>query len=437
MTKRTILFIFILLFSVVQVYAGSYESIKEKYPADIYIVGIGEVESSKDAHKDKIRAEMLARLEIAKQIRIRIQEKSIDIMCEGEGKTFFDNVSDCRNQITTIIETTVDEILEGSKIIDAGEDKEREIYYAVAVLPRKEAVSKVKEGLQRVITHGGEESVTDEIRERSKILFEEIAREIIRVESREGIKIIAAEGKAILGEDSTPAQAKAIALNNARRRALEEAVGVNLHASSLFYNSELINDLIVTSTMGLIIKQDILEEKCYTESEKIYCVARIEAHVKPLSAGMGKRFSIIKASVQRPDSTHSSNNPIFQNNDEIQIRVTPGEDSYINIFSIDQYGNVIRLYPNAHIKPEIVLSGKEFVFPDDDLRDRGLKLMVTTPKGLSKGIESILIIATKEAGHFLSDATIQNPTITDLMRELSELEQSTWAEKIVGYEVRK
>lgn len=89
MTKRTILFIFILLFFcilffwVVPVYAGSYESIKEKYPADIYIVGIGEVESSKDAHKDRIRAEMLARLDIAKQIRIRIQEKSIDIMCEG------------------------------------------------------------------------------------------------------------------------------------------------------------------------------------------------------------------------------------------------------------------------------------------------------------------------------------------------------------------
>jgi len=58
--------------------------------------------------------------------------------------------------------------------------------------------------------------------------------------SAEGIKVVIAEGKAVLGDDRTPAQAKAIAMNNARRNALEEAVGVNLHSSTLVYNSQLI-----------------------------------------------------------------------------------------------------------------------------------------------------------------------------------------------------
>ena len=226
-------------------------------------------------------------------------------------------------------------------------------------------------------------------------------------------------------------------MNNARRKALEEAVGVDLHASSLLYNSELISDLVVTATRGLIIKQTVLEDKCYSEAEKIYCVSKIEAHVKPLNIEKDKRFNILRASVHRPDQNSNVSTTAFQNNDEIQVRVTASETSFINMFSIDQYGNVLKLYPNHYLKPEVVPAGKEFIFPDNDLRDRGLKLRVTTPKGLDRGIESVLIIATKEDGHFLSDTYIQNPTISDLMRELSELNQSSWAEKTVGYEVVK
>ena len=109
----------------------------------------------------------------------------------------------------------------------------------------------------------------------------------------------------------------------------------------------------------------------------------------------------------------------------------------MNIFSVDQYGNIIKLFPNDYVKAEILPSKKEFVFPDNNIRERGLKFRLTAPKNLSKAIESVLIIATREEGHFLSDKTIQNPTISDLMKELSEMEQSSWDEETVGYEVRK
>lgn len=107
----------------------------------------------------------------------------------------------------------------------------------------------------------------------------------------------------------------------------------------------------------------------------------------------------------------------------------------MHIFSIDQYGNLIKLYPNIYIKTEAISSGREFIFPDDTLRKQGLKLRVTTPKGLKSGIESVLIIATKEEGLFLTDPDIQNPTISDLMNELSKLDPSSWAEEAIGYEV--
>ena len=44
---------------------------------------------------------------------------------------------------------------------------------------------------------------------------------------RKNIWIVVAAGKASLEDDSTPAQARVIAENNARRNALEEAVGIN------------------------------------------------------------------------------------------------------------------------------------------------------------------------------------------------------------------
>ena len=341
-------------------------------------------------------------------------------MCEGEGKTIFSGSEKCVNQLATKIETTVEEVIAGSKIAEEGVNKERGMYYAVAVLPDTE-INKIQNSIQKLF-------------EEEKYSVPKLSSDKI---SLNDVRIIVAEGKAILGDDSTPAQARAIALNNARRKALEEAVGVDLHASSLLYNSELISDLVVTATRGLIIKQTVLEDKCYSEAEKIYCVAKIEAHVKPLSIEKDKQFNILSASVHRPDQEATVSTTVFQNNDEIQIRVTASEPSFINIFSVDQYGKVFKLYPNDYLKPAVVPAGKEFIFPDNNLRARGLKLTVTTPKGLNQGIESVLIISTKEEGHLLSDTSIQNPTISDLMRELSELNQSSWAEKTVGYEVVK
>lgn len=250
------------------------------------------------------------------------------------------------------------------------------------------------------------------------------------------VKIVTTEGKAVMGEDMTVSQAKAVALNHARRSALEKAVGVNLHSNTILYNGELISDLINSATKGLIVKEKI-EDGCGEESGRLYCYARIEAHVKPLKGQSAPKIKFLKYSVQRPDNDAAVNNPVFQSNDEIQVKVALNEDSYLNVFSVDQYGNITKLFPNEYVKSEPVPARKAFVFPDDSLRARGLKIRVETPKKLSKATETVLIVATKEKGHFLEDHLIDNPTITDLMKELSELDQSQWAEKSIGYEVRR
>ncbi len=98
---------------------------------------------------------------------------------------------------------------------------------------------------------------------------------------------------------------------------------------------------------------------------------------------------------------------------------------------------ITKLFPNDYFKGEATPANKVFIFPDDTQRAIGLKLRVKTPEKLSRAVESVLIIATKEKVDFLSDKAIETPTITDLMQELSKFDPSRWAEETVGYEVRK
>jgi hypothetical protein len=258
------------------------------------------------------------------------------------------------------------------------------------------------------------------------------------VYAAEGLKVVEGNGQAILGEDTTMSQGKATALNNARRDALEKATGIEVRGSSVVYNNTLINDLVRTATKGLIVQEQLLENDCKIIDSRFTCVARIKATIKPLNMERKGNFAVTTASVRRPDKERASKSPVFQSNDEIQIRVMANEDAFLQLFSVDQYGNVSKLYPNPYVKQLKALpGGEDFIFPDDALRDRGLRLRVKTPKGVKQSIESVLVIAMKEKTPLLADKSLENPTITDLMKELSNLDPSEWAESTVGYEVRE
>ena len=248
---------------------------------------------------------------------------------------------------------------------------------------------------------------------------------------------VEAEGTILLGDDSTVGQAKAAALNNARRAALEKATGVEVHGSSTVYNFQLINDLVVTATKGIIVKEKVLKNTCTTRDDQVSCGAHIEAWVKPLHTERRGNFAVKKALVHRSDKTDAPANPVFQNNDDIVIRAAANQDAWFSLFSVDQFGAVSKLYPNEYLKDERMPAGKEIVFPDESCRQSGLKLKVRTPRGRKKAVESVLIIATKEKAALLEDRKDQDLTITDLMKELSEMDPSQWVEQTVGYEVRE
>ena len=247
---------------------------------------------------------------------------------------------------------------------------------------------------------------------------------------------VVAEGKSLLGDDTTPSQAKAFALNEARRIAVEKASGIQVRSSSVVYNWQLVSDLISAFSRGLIVREDILYDGVKTEDGRAVYVCRIKARVKPLKLEMKKDIRILNAEVTRADRLFSATSAIFHDNDEIRIKIRAEGHSAINIFSVSQDGGVIRLLPNPFFEPKQVPSNQDFIFPDDALRKAGFRLRVHTPKNLSRAYETIVIIATKDKRVFLSGKE-EDATLSDLMQSLSQLEQSSWADAVVGYEVRR
>ncbi|MDI6744905.1 MAG: DUF4384 domain-containing protein [Thermodesulfovibrionales bacterium] len=254
---------------------------------------------------------------------------------------------------------------------------------------------------------------------------------------QDNIQVIEKEGETVLGEDMTQAQAKALALNNARRAAIEQASGVIVHGSSVVYNFQLISDLVASATRGVIVKEEILLDDVKKEGKQIVYYTKIRAHVKALEGREKSTLKILNASVNRYGSSPSSTAIVFQDNDEIQIRAKVNSDAYIHIFNISQDGLVTKLYPNDYFKSEVIPANSLFTFPDEKQRTLGLKMKVRVPKNLSRAVETILIAATKEYIDFISEKKSGEVTITDLMKELSEMDVLLLAEKTVGYEVRK
>jgi len=248
----------------------------------------------------------------------------------------------------------------------------------------------------------------------------------------DGLKVVEAVGKVLIGEDLTRRQARIDALSNAKRSALESAGVISLQSSTLLYNGDVISDLVNSVTKGLLIKVETLEDKCDE-----HCYVKIRAYVKPIKSEGIPKLKFLKHMIQRPDKKDVVSAPVFQNNDEVQVRAVLNADAFISVFSADQYGNITKLFPNKYFDTEMVPERKDFVFPDESQRVRGVKIRVATPEKQSSARETVIIIATKEKAHFLEDTEMSDHTIYDLMRELADLDQSQWAQKTIGYEVRK
>lgn len=192
-------------------FAGEYDAVYSEYPKNRFIIGIGETQKSNNQLVDKRKAEVFARREIATQIRVSVTSETMDILCGGGDKKtkIHKSAETCREEFVDIITSTVDETLEGSKIVKYGEHDG--IYYAVVVMERSaaakaagdnlnEAIDKTKENIDKA--KKGDEKAKDEAKEqymkarvldkekevfegvkgRADKMFDELETEILKLE---------------------------------------------------------------------------------------------------------------------------------------------------------------------------------------------------------------------------------------------------------------
>ena len=125
---------------------GRYES---KFPPQMYIVGIGEARRTGNDITDYRIAEVVARRDVAQQVRVEVTSVDVDYACSGAVGVAYGGRDECRDEFISIIQTATHEFLAGSRIVDRGSSSDS--VYVVVVMPRTEMAEKAMEARDKAI----------------------------------------------------------------------------------------------------------------------------------------------------------------------------------------------------------------------------------------------------------------------------------------------
>lgn len=128
-----------------------YES---QYPSSQFYVGFGEIKSTGSKIKDYRVAEVLARRDIAQQIKVNVSSVELDFACSGPVADGFADVKECKDCFISIIQSSTNEFLSGSRIVDKGVDGDQ--VFVVVVMPRSDVAERAREARDEAISEARE-----------------------------------------------------------------------------------------------------------------------------------------------------------------------------------------------------------------------------------------------------------------------------------------
>ncbi len=254
---------------------------------------------------------------------------------------------------------------------------------------------------------------------------------------------VVAEGVAPFLKDMSLDEVRGRARDEARRNAIEQAVGVFVRSASVLHNSQITDELISSVSRGVIEQEQwsneqIEEIKDGKRSGPAMAMYRItvKAQVRPVRVERRAGF----------DVRGGLNKTVFQDNEEALIKIRSTQPAYLHVFSVTQDGGVTLLLPNKFVERNQITPDQEVMFPNDTLRALGVRLRVSLPKGAKKAQEYIKVIATRKPINLVgTDASKdvfktyiggENGMIQDVIKRLAQLEDEDWNETTLPYEVR-
>lgn len=196
------------------------------------------------------------------------------------------------------------------------------------------------------------------------------------------------------GENDTKHQATAQAVAEARAKAMQQLLGITLQHQFMDFQQEnlkgeasLTESLLRATQHGRTLKEKILSARPEDVGDCAGCrfTARIQTCIAPLPENSDKGF---KANL-------SLNHAQFREGEEGFIRVTATRDAYLYLYNVDMNWDATLMYPNAYAKDNMLKADDTFVFPAEELRRRGIKIIAQLPPKTDISAETIRVIASK------------------------------------------
>ncbi len=235
------------------------------------------------------------------------------------------------------------------------------------------------------------------------------------------------------------------ALNKAMKKARVDVYYGFSDTLSQYGNSsnQFVARYLYTWSSGIVTYESV-EKKFTTEAEGI---TRCELKIKGKIHYQGKPDPGYEIRIDMPDRQLGLDKTIYHPGEKIKLSFLVTKDSYINVFNIDEDGNVCLLYPNKFVKSNFIKAGEMFEFPGEAEID----LKVVLPEGDSTSesrketMELIHIIATKNALLFTPEESVEIGVneyffnigkSKDVIRRLAKLKRDEWTMMVIPYGIR-
>lgn len=198
-----------------------------------------------------------------------------------------------------------------------------------------------------------------------------------------------AEGKGEVAiEGITPAEARNLAISQARSNAIEKEIGAEVKGESLVKDYSLLGDFIRSLSRGYIREEKVIrwEQDKFQPSPQdlpipIFRVF-ISACVEPSKALKDKWFQV-KVNI---------NKTAFNEGEKASLTIKSSRKAYINIFNLTAEDKVQFYHQPPYLNMPIAIDADETIsFPA-----KGVSLEMSVPRGHKRAAEAFIIVATTD-----------------------------------------
>lgn len=239
------------------------------------------------------------------------------------------------------------------------------------------------------------------------------------------IRQVTSVGRAVVDGETTLAQAKNNALNQARIRAVEQAAGVSVSNLTLIKQSMIISSLVRTFSHGFLVEESTLEWHGGWVGED----SRSGPGFPVVNVKLTGKVDVLPTSFFRNHAISAKlDKKTYRSGESAVINVKANEDIFLLVVNYTSKNNILPVYPNKYQKLNFIKQGTSIDIPAK--RQTQFKLLVKNYAGHRKDVEAFLILG------FPVDTSMQQLNWHALFETGKEMDYPNFFEKIMALPIK-